>query len=372
MGYSYIDVVDTAILCGLDIRQSTLDSIQVQAKCPHCNDHKYRLYLCREPNNPTYFCHNCGSGGNSVTLFSYRYNVSTKEAFKSLINNPSVHTEIIPYQYERTEQLRRIKPLWERSRIYLELLKLLPLSNAHYQNLKNRGLTDEIIKGNMYRSVPMNYAQRQRVVDMLASRYNLTDMPGFHTKEMRWRMAGRSGILIPVCDKDNNIQGLQIRLDEPPPKEILLPDGIKKIVNGDRFRWFSTYGEYYQNGTGVNGYIHVAGDLSSDTLHVTEGPMKADIASYLSGGELFIGLTGVNNLRYLADIIHQLNPKKIVECIDMDKRSNLNVINAMTKIQAICLPLCEEYEQFFWPEIHKGIDDFFLSVQQDSNIKYAA
>lgn len=49
---TYIDVVDTAILCGLDIKQNTLDKAEVQARCPYCNDYKYRMYLSRNPDNP--------------------------------------------------------------------------------------------------------------------------------------------------------------------------------------------------------------------------------------------------------------------------------------------------------------------------------
>ena len=88
--------------------------------------------------------------------------------------------------------------------------------------------------------------------------------------------------------------------------------------------------------------------------------MKADVASYLSDGALFLGLTGVQNTRFLADIVRQLHPKKIVECIDMDVRSNPHVRKAQARIQTICLPLCDEYETFHWPFEQKGIDDFLL------------
>ena len=174
-----------------------------------------------------------------------------------------------------------------------------------------------------------------------------------------------SGILIPVCDMNNQVQGLQIRLDEPPPKIITKPDGTKVEKKGDRFRWFSTGGvsngkKFYKNGTGISSYIHVVGDLRCDTLHITEGAMKADIASFLSNGELFIGLTGVQNTKFLADVVQKLKPKRILECIDMDVRSNPHVQRAQAKIRAICTPLCEEYRPFTWPVEQKGIDDWLL------------
>ena len=52
-----------------------------------------------------------------------------------------------------------------------------------------------------------------------------------------------------------------------------------------------------------------------------------------------------------------MSPKKIVEAVDMDVRSNPQVQKAQVKIQAICAPLCETYKRLFWPIDQKGIDD---------------
>lgn len=367
--YVYIDVVDTAQLCGLDIKPGTLGNREVQARCPYCGDYKYRMYLSRQPEKSTFWCHNCGTGGNAVTLYADfnpgHRRMTNKEAYEELLYHPQVHTGEVPYEPDRY-QPEPIRPLHERSRIYLELLSLLRLEPKHYENLRNRGLSDEIIRGNMYRSVPTDARFRQKAVDYLAQRYDLSNMPGFYTEHFRWKLAGwSSGILIPVCDKNNQIQGLHIRLDEPPPKIVTLPDGSKVKKNGNRFLWLSTGKmkngrKVYENGTGIPSYIHVVGDLSCDTLHITEGAMKADIASFLSDGELFIGLTGVQNTKFLEDVVKQLKPKRILECIDMDCRTNPHVQKAQAKIRAICVPLCEEYRPFVWPVEQKGIDDWLL------------
>ena len=368
--YVYIDVVDTALLCGLDIKPGTLNNQEVQARCPYCGDYKYRMYLSRQPDNATFWCHNCGTGGNAVTLYAdfnpSRQRMTTREAYRELLNHPQIHTGESPHvagEYVPDP----IRPLHERSRIYLKLLSLLKLEGKHYQNLLHRGLSDAIIRGNMYRSIPTDWRFRRQVVEHLASEFDLSGVPGFYTRNFRWEMSNcrYSGILIPVCDKDNQIQGLQIRLDEPPPKIITKPDGTKVEKKGERFRWFSTGGmsngkKYYENGTGISSYIHVVGDLRCDTLHITEGAMKVDIASFLSDGELFIGLTGVQNTKYLEQVVKDLRPKRILECIDMDVRSNPHVQRAQAKIRAICTPLCEEYRPFVWPVEQKGIDDWLL------------
>lgn len=147
--------------------------------------------------------------------------------------------------------------------------------------------------------------------------------------------------------------------DNLPPKIIVDANGKRQEKKGDRFRWLSTNGSY-ENGTGIPSYIHIVGDITSDTLHLTEGPLKADVASYLSGGELFIGLTGVQNVGFLREVITELKPKRILECIDMDVRTNDHVRKAQAKIRAICMPLCEQYRAITWPVDQKGIDDYLL------------
>ena len=362
--YITFDLLDTAELCGLDIKGRTLAKEEVEARCPYCNDHRYRMYLNRITH--MFFCQNCGTGGNAVTLYAdcnpKGIRLTNYESYKALSAEPSVRQYDVPIIESRDEL--PIRELSERSEIYLEFLKLLRLEKDHLTNLLNRGLSTEIIKVNMYKSFPTDKTERQWICDNLAARYDLTDVPGFYRSGGRWSIIGlKSGILIPICSKDNLIQGLQIRFDNPPVKRITAADGKVTEKVGGRFRWLSTGGNGFTDGTGITSYIHVTGDVSSDTLYLTEGGMKADIASYLSGGRLFIGLTGVQNVRYLKEIVTSLHPKRIVECLDMDVRTNPQVQRAQSKIQAICTPLCEEYRRFFWPKEQKGIDDYMLFMK---------
>jgi predicted RNA-binding Zn-ribbon protein involved in translation (DUF1610 family) len=340
MDFSYIDVVDTAILCNLEIKSTTMGHSEVAAKCPFCGDKKYRLYLSREWNNPTFYCQHCGTGGNAVTLYARLYNTDTKSAYIALMENSSVAKSQSTQTFVTN---REIKPLPERHQIYLALLEMLSLSEKHWHNLRERGLSPKMIEHNMYRSMPQTETERNLIGRRLANEFNLTDMPGFFTKHCEWRLYGKPGILIPVCTKDNYIQGLQVRLDN---------------VADKKFRWLST--NNYENGTKINGYMHVVGDVTNDTMYITEGPLKADVASYLAGGALFVGLTGVNATNQLADVIRSIQPKRIVECLDMDKIANENVRKALGRIQNIAMPLCEEYKPFYWSEQWKGVDDYLL------------
>lgn len=353
-------VLDTAMLCGLTIKPGTESNDEVPAKCPFCNDYKYRMYLSNnDPQNQTWYCHNCGTGGNAITLYAYMFSVTTKEAYQALKNNPEIRRDAAADDYSPAPV--RIRSLQERSQIYFDFLQLCGLSKKHERNLMERGLSREMIAGNLYRSYPVDCRKRQHIVDTLADRYDLADMPGFYKKGLQWRLVYNSGgILIPVCTENNLIQGLQIRLDNAEPYQKHKPDGSVEWKTPPKYLWLSSPPDRYQNGTGIKGYSHIVGDLTSDTLYLTEGPLKADVSSYLADGSLFVGLTGVQNTQFLKDIILSLRPRRIVECIDMDIRRNAQVKKAQARIQTICMPLCEEYECFYWPEEQKGIDDYLL------------
>lgn len=310
-----------------------------------------------------FYCHNCGSGGNAVTLYAdfnpRGLRLNNYESYKALLNEPSVKRYDLPPIEAKPEP--PIRALEERSEIYSEFLGLLRLEKEHLANLLKRGLDSAKAEENMYKSFPTDKAERQWICDILSSRFDLHGMPGFYRADGRWKAVGqKSGILIPVRNKDGLIQGLQIRFDSPPVKQITNAFGEKTEKKDGRFRWFSTAGKGFPDGTGITSYIHVTGDVTSDTLYLTEGGLKADVASHLSGGKLFIGLTGVQNVRYLKEVITSLHPKRIVECVDMDIRTNPQVQKAQSKIQAICTPLCEEYKRFFWPADQKGVDDYLL------------
>ena len=367
-GYVNFDLLDTARLCRIDIKESTAGKTEVEARCPYCNDYRYRLYLNRDPYNNRFFCQNCGIGGNAVTLYAdcnpNGVRLSNYESYKALMDEPSVRKYNVSSFTNTESKEPKIRKLSERSEIYLEFLKLLRLEEEHILNLRRRGMSDEIIRGNLYRSFPTDNAERQWICDSLSNRFDLRQMPGFYRSGERWQIiGGKSGILIPICDKNNMIQGLQLRLDVPPVKRVTTDEGLVVEKVGGRFRWLSTGDDSFNSGTGITSYIHVVGDTASDTLYITEGGMKADIASFLSGGKLFIGLTGVQNVRYLRDVVKDLHPKRIIECVDMDVRSNPQVQRAQSKIQAICTPLCEEYRRFAWPASQKGIDDYLLFIK---------
>ena len=98
--YINFDLIDTAELCGIDIKRSTLSNDEVEARCPYCCDHRYRMYLSRLTN--MFYCHNCGTGGNAVTLYS-SFNptgaaLKNYDSYKALLNEPSVRRHDVPVE----------------------------------------------------------------------------------------------------------------------------------------------------------------------------------------------------------------------------------------------------------------------------------
>ena len=152
-GYKKIPIVDTARRCGLVLNPRTLTRGEVEASCPFCGDHgggKYHLFL--NTSTDQYRCVLCGAHGNSVTLYARVKGLSNLEAFRELEEGGNIYPMPKQPASQYTEAAPR--PLAERSEIYYDMLELLNLSDRHKENLIGRGLSEERIAQNQYRSMP--------------------------------------------------------------------------------------------------------------------------------------------------------------------------------------------------------------------------
>jgi hypothetical protein len=129
-----------------------------------------------------------------------------------------------------------------------------------------------------------------------------------------------------------------------------------------KYRWLSSGG--MKRGTGSGAPIHVAGDVRRSTVYITEGPLKGDAASFLSGGALFVCLPGVNALRGLKETLLSLDASRIVVALDMDRTDNPNVGKAaenlmreLSRMKGLKTTLKS------WDAAYKGIDDYCLSLK---------
>ena len=347
--YDKIPIVDTARRCGLVLDSRTLHHSEVEASCPFCGDHgagKYHLSLNTDTDQ--YRCNLCGASGNSVTLYARLMGVTSKEAYQALKLEGKVYP--MPQQPTPKTQERQPLPLEARHAMYSDMLEHLTLLPRHQDNLLERGLSKERIARNQYRSMPETERGRRLLAALLRSDgYDLLGLPGFRTYYGEWTLSGPKGFLIPVRNKDGLIQGLKIRLDDADDP-------------GRKYRWLSSRG--LPGGARSYSWVHVTGDTSKKRAFLTEGPLKGDVASYLSGSDaLFVCIGGVNALHGLKDTLVDLGVTEVVEAMDMDQMTNEQVRKAILAIRREVQQIrgIKKYSKYTWSPAYKGVDDYLLS-----------
>lgn len=347
--FEKIPIVDTARRCGLVLDSRTLRRREVEASCPFCGDHgKGKFHLSLNTATDQFRCNLCGASGNSITLYARLNGVSNKQAFQELRGGGNVYP--IPRQPtpQHTEQERQPVSLEERHAAYSAMLEHLTLLDKHRDNLLERGLNEDRIQRNKYRSMPETEQGRRLLASLLRSRgFDLLGVPGFRTYYGDWTLAGPNGFLIPVRNKEGLIQGLKIRLDDTNDP-------------GRKYRWLSSRDMI--NGTRSYSWVHVTGDTSSKRAYLTEGPLKGDVASFLAHDALFVCIGGVNALNGLTDTLRSLNVTEVVEAMDMDQNTKPEVRNAILSMRKEVQAVKRwKYTKYTWDPAYKGVDDYLLS-----------
>lgn len=280
-----------------------------------------------------------------MTLYARLNGLSNKEAYLELAAKSNVYKMPVQPSSPNTTS-REPYALEKRHAAYSEMLSLLTLSDRHRENLHERGLPDEIIERNGYKSMPETESERRLLASLLACDHELHGLPGFYTKDGTWTLAGANGFLIPVRNKDGLIQGMKIRLDD---------DAARK------YRWLSSRPNRMENGTRSYSWIHVTGDTTQKRAYLTEGPLKGDIASYFANNALFVCLGGVNAHKGLRETLQSLGVTEVMEAMDMDQFTNPQVRQAITTLRREVQSIQGiRYYQCTWNPRFKGVDDYLL------------
>lgn len=241
-------------------------------------------------------------------------------------------------------------------KVYTSLLRALSLSPAHRENLRRRGLSGEEIDRRRYRSLPLQ--GRAALANQLATTYGsdlLLKVPGFYVKEQdgkRWlTLAGAPGLLIPVRNLAGQIIGIKVRADDPGTRP--------------KYTWLSSS---HHNGPSPGNRVHVptfAGEKSEIPLvRVTEGELKADIATALSG-ILTLSIPGVSSWRQVLPVLQDCGAKTVRLAFDADARTNPNVARALGRTVEALTNEGYEVEVETWdPADGKGIDDLLAAGKE--------
>lgn len=351
---------DVVELLSIQIIRDT--GTQLHCRCPFCDDRKAHLNV--KLDKDVFRCNRCGEGGGVLHLYAASTNLSMAAAYEELCRL-FVSGEEVRYRKPNDTPRKQIivtpeAPLATaavRDNTYRNLLSLLSLGSAHRESLLARGLTGEAIEELGYRTTPaVRYGRI--VAELLDRGCELEGVPGFYRDKAdgNWKLDIRaSGIMIPDRNISGEIEAIQIRLDNP---------------HKSKFNNLTSVDKYY--GAPAACCPHYAGNVCSlDTIYLTEGIMKSDIAQWFSN-ELgqprqFVGLTGVGNInqyRRMLTELAQMSINRIVVAFDMDARCNENVRKARERV------IQEGYDAGFnmvpisWDESYKGIDDLLLSFKQ--------
>ena len=359
--YVEFDILEVAQRCGAQIVKQVRNN-QWLARCPLCGDSanpkSAHLYLKRDTGE--YYCHHCREGGFTVGFYAKKREIDTKTAYRELLQYVG-HIPDIVFNSSKIVRIPEnpLAPVERRHEVYTAMLKFLPLYPLHLEDLKRRGLPEEVIKRNGYKSYPAVPALRRRVADALADRFDLSGVPGFYVdKAGKWSFAPYpDGYFVPVRDPAGRIQGCQIR--------VLPYDPAKH--NG-KYTWFSSAGR--KQGARASQWLHAAippGVEVKGRVWLTEGALKADIASYYLGVP-FVASPGNCQVRNLLSLLESMGVEEVVMAYDADRHTNENVQREVEKLEVGMSAVGIRVEPAVWPVkkiegrglVPKGIDDACL------------
>lgn len=248
------------------------------------------------------------------------------------------------------ENGREVEPAdaTRRDLVYTRLLAKLTLSEKHKDNLCSRGLKDEEIARGGYRSLPPN--GREEVARTLIEDLGVEvvgRVPGFREKkDGSWALAGAAGLVIPVRDLEKRIVALKVRAD--------------REGNGPRYSYISSRG-YGGPGPGAPVHVPLADGIDRSAVRITEGELKADIATALSG-MLTISVPGVSSWREALPVLRKLRARKIHLAFDADASTKKVVARAASEaFRALEKEGFEVVLESWSPEHGKGIDDLLCA-----------
>lgn len=354
-------------------------------------------------------CPKCGAYGNAVNYYAYvntgDYRLSTS-AYAKLIEELTVAMKgDAAYQQER-ERRRSSLPEWKPiksaeiasdevlDKTFRTLLSWPPLAltEAHRKMLIARGLDNEAIDRNGYRSLSTGIEMAPYIPAALKTMYQqkcwgnvrkslprlnkMSDMavmagitvatwlerqgcimegvPGFFKFEGRWCfLFPGKGIAIPTRNRAGQIVCLQARLDSGNVRYMTISAkgltlGVSEHIS--RVHWPLANDPM----PGLSGH----GNRMTEVL-ITEGPLKADVALHLLRKRgncppiAFAAIQGILNTNALmadCDELVKLGYKEVTNALDMDRLTNINVMRGSKRLRELLSEKGIKFHQMFWDE----------------------
>jgi hypothetical protein len=181
--------------------------------------------------------------------------------------------------------------------IYRHALELLALRPAAVRELRERGLSDDDIERWSFKSLPRRGREHASFMVRMRAEWGeqLVACPGFRDKNHRltfWAAGpNRDGYIVPYINEAGQVVGIQA-----------------KVLGGKYLN---------PRGPGFKDAYCVAG-LRTDLLYVTEGGLKAIVASAL-GPAWVLGVPGLTLSESHLDTIAYLHPEGVAVALDRER-----------------------------------------------------
>ncbi|WP_374030002.1 hypothetical protein [Bdellovibrio bacteriovorus] len=211
---------------------------------------------------------------------------------------------------------RAVKNLALTKVVNQDILKLLNLASEDRDELHRRGLSDPQVETGQYRSF---YSFSTRVlIARLLERYTfeeLLQVPGFYAKSKTDLMMSKlDGLMIPIRAADGAITAFKIR-------RRYVQDGQNRFLLLSNHLGVSAGNELHVPIFPVN---------DSKTLRLTEGELKADIATVFSSVKT-IGIPGVSSWRTAIPYVKESGCDHLILSFDSDLYENPRVRRALVE-----------------------------------------
>jgi DNA primase len=260
------------------------------------------------------------------------------------------------------ESMEPLPPAAERAPLdrldaaYTALLSGLRLDPSDRAGLLARGLDASAIDAGGYRSLPIEGRARlaRAVVDAVGED-TARAVPGIVWKtsdEGRgwWSLGGSPGLLVTVRDLEGRIVALKVRRRDAEPGH-------------QRYLYLSSA---RAGGASALAALHVpvvATRQGAPLLVITEGELKADVATHLLGAPV-VGLPGVSSYQLAVAHAAASGARRVAVAFDMDGLTNRFVARASRQLVTALRSTGLEAEVWRWDPTHKGIDDMLLAQRE--------
>ncbi|HHU76560.1 MAG TPA: hypothetical protein GXZ24_06695 [Firmicutes bacterium] len=195
-------------------------------------------HLTIRPDKGVFRCPRCGYSGNGYTMAR---DFVGKERAIQIVGSVGDYNGV---------KLQELEPagIETRNIVYNAFLDKLVLSPRHRNDINSRGLNDDIVDKNNYKTTPLWDSTEGICSLLIKDGYPLERIPGFFkNREGKWVFMTLPGFLIPVRDQQQRIQGFQIRVDD---KYLDMKENLRKYI------WFSSAGK--KTGCSSGAPVHTA------------------------------------------------------------------------------------------------------------------